>query len=181
VCVSASPIPPPELLRRALGAHGLALSRLASAWTRTTAEREDLLQDISLALLVALPRFRGECPERAFIWRVAHNRCVQAARRRRPQVDDDRLLEVESRAPSPFDRLDAQQRARALQRAVAGLSEDQRTVIVLSLEGLSHEEIGEVVGASANAVGVRLHRARAALAAALQPTTAAATSTTRTA
>jgi RNA polymerase sigma factor (sigma-70 family) len=171
---------PSERLRRVLQDHGAALSRLASAWTRTTAEREDLLQDISLALLVALPRFRGECPERAFIWRVAHNRCLVAARSRRRHMDEELLLEPASTDPSPLARLEQQQRARALQRAVARLSEDQRAVIVMSLEGMSHEEIGEIVGASANTVGVRLHRARAALAEALQPT-AATTSTTRTA
>jgi RNA polymerase sigma factor (sigma-70 family) len=176
--VSASAPSPSERLRRVLHDHGAALSRLAAAWTRTTAEREDLLQDISLALLVALPRFRGECPERAFIWRVAHNRCLVAARSRRRHVDDERLLEQASTDPSPLTRMEQHQRARALQSAVARLSEDQRAVIVLSFEGMSHQEIGEVVGASANAIGVRLHRARAALAEALQPRAAAVTATT---
>ncbi len=58
-----------------------------------------------------------------------------------------------------------------MQAALRTLSEDHRAVLVLSFEGLSHEQIGDVLGASANAVGVRLHRARAALTTAMQAPT----------
>jgi len=166
--MAAPSTPPPELLRRVLNDQGAALGRLAAAWTRTPAERDDLLQDMALALLVALPRFRGECPERAFVWRVAHNRCLLAARQRRRRPGDELLDEHASSQPSPLARVEQEQRARALQRAIGTLTEDHRAVLVLSFEGLSHEEIGDVVGASANAVGVRLHRARAALTDAMQ-------------
>ncbi len=54
--------------------YGPALRRLASAWERDAAAREDLLQEILLALWRALPRFRGECSEKTFVFRVAHNR-----------------------------------------------------------------------------------------------------------
>jgi RNA polymerase sigma-70 factor (ECF subfamily) len=170
--MAAPSTPPPELLRRVLRDQGAALGRLASAWTRNRAERDDLMQDIALALLVALPRFRGECPERAFVWRVAHNRCLLMARQRRRQADDELTDEHISPQPSPLARVEQEQRARHLQRAIGRLSEDHRAVLVLSFEGLSHEEIGDVVGASANAVGVRLHRARAALTDAMQASTA---------
>jgi RNA polymerase sigma factor (sigma-70 family) len=170
--MAAPSTPPPELLRRVLSEQGAGLGRLAAAWTRNRAERDDLLQDIALALLVALPRFRGECPERAFVWRVAHNRCLLVARQRRRQPDDELTDEHISPQPSPLARVEQEQRARHLQRAIGRLSEDHRAVLVLSFEGLSHEEIGDVVGASANAVGVRLHRARAALTDAMQASTA---------
>jgi RNA polymerase sigma factor (sigma-70 family) len=176
--MAASPPSPAEHLRRALSDHGAALSRLAAAWTRTAAEREDLLQDIALALLVALPRFRGECPERAFVWRIAHNRCLVAARKRGRPPDVALADEHESTQPSPLAHVEEHQRSVALRRAVGRLTEEQRAVLVLSFEGLSHEEIGDVVGASPNAVGVRLHRARAALADALKTQDATSITTT---
>jgi RNA polymerase sigma-70 factor (ECF subfamily) len=155
-----------EQLRRVLLEQGASLRRMASAWTRDAAERDDLLQDIALALLVALPTFRNECPQRAFVWRIAHNRCLLVARqRRRPAGQAHVALTDEHASPqrSPEAQLEQGQRARLLQTALRSLSEDHRAVLVLSFEGLSHDDIGEVVGASANAVGVRLHRARAAL------------------
>lgn len=156
--------------------HGKALRRLADAWTRSDADRDDLLQDINVALLEALPRFRGECPERAFVWRVAHNRCQLSARRRRPLAELPEHLEAPQLSASTL--LQRQQRASALLDAVRALPDDKRIVVLLGLEGLSHQEIGDVTGATANAVGVKLHRAREELAAQLSMTTPTPTTTT---
>jgi len=159
-------LPASEVLRRVLVEQGASLRRMASAWTRTESERDDLVQDIALALLVALPTFRHECPRRAFVWRIAHNRCLLVARqRRRPSGQIHAELTDDHASPqrSPEAQLEQGQRARLLQTAMRSLTEDHRAVLVLSFEGLSYDEIGDVVGATANAVGVRLHRARAAL------------------
>lgn len=56
-----------------------------------------------------------------------------------------------------------QEIAVALWRALPDLPFGQRQVLVLALEGLSHREIGEVLGLRENAVAVRLNRARQAL------------------
>lgn len=153
-------------LRDVLVAHGPALRRMASSWTRTPSERDDLMQDIALALLKALPGFRGECPERAFVWRVAHNVALQAARlrKRQPQEGDAALLLQPATTASPEDISEKKHQLLRLQSGLRLLREDDRTLLVLALEGLSHEDIAVVVGGTnANAVGVRLHRARQAL------------------
>ena len=51
----------------------------------------------------------------------------------------------------------------ALWRGIRSLAPASRAVLTLALEGLSHEEIGEVLGITANNVGVRLSRARSEL------------------
>lgn len=70
-----------DLLRRYLA----ALRRLAGSYTSTNEEREDLLQDIAMALWTALPRFRGDASERTWLYRVAHNTAISfvAGNRRR--------------------------------------------------------------------------------------------------
>jgi len=154
-------------LREVLAAHGPALRRMASSWTRTPSERDDLMQDIALALLKALPGFRGECPERAFVWRVAHNVSLAAARlrKRQPQEGEAALLHEAATTASPEEVREKKQQLLLLQAGLRLLREDERTVLVLALEGLSHDDIAIVVGggANANAIGVRLHRAREAL------------------
>jgi RNA polymerase sigma factor (sigma-70 family) len=157
--------PPDDMLRGVLVTHGAAIARMAESWTRTPSERDDLVEDISLALLTSLPSFRGECPERAFVWRVAQNRALKfAADRKRAQIHDDiDTFDPVAKTPSPHEHVDQKQRLDRLHQALRKLREEQRVLVVLSLEGLSHEEIADVVGGNANSVGVALHRARAAL------------------
>ena len=61
---------------RMMREHGPSVLRLASVYTRNPASRDDLAQEIALALWTALPRFRGECSERTLIFRIAHNRAL---------------------------------------------------------------------------------------------------------
>ena len=65
-----------QRLTALLTVHGSALTRLAASYVNATADRDDLVQDIVVAIWRALPRFRGECSERTFIFRIAHNRAI---------------------------------------------------------------------------------------------------------
>lgn len=147
-----------------LNANLPALGRLAGSYVRTGAEREDLLQDIALALWQALPRFRGESSERTFLFRIAHNHCINHITRRRPMAS---LEEMEIDPPdggrSPETTLNEEQDSARLTDAVRRLPLIQRQVVVLALEDMDYAEIGAVLGISENNVGVRLNRARATL------------------
>ena len=59
-----------------LAANGPALARLAASYTNTSSDRDDLLQEIALAVWQALRAFRGECSPRTFLFRIAHNRAI---------------------------------------------------------------------------------------------------------
>ena len=77
---------------RLVSEHERAIRRLASSYERDVGRRQDLVQDIWLALWQALPGFRGDCSERTFVFRIAHNRGVshiQHWRRRRTEALDD--------------------------------------------------------------------------------------------
>lgn len=139
--------------------YGPALARVAGHYARTPSEREDLLQDIVVAAWRALPTFRGDCSPRTFLLRVAHNRAISWSAQRRafePEVETAVDVHIDQQ-------VDARQRRIALERAVRGLPEGQRQVVVLVLEDLSHAEIAEVLGITENNVAVRLNRARDAL------------------
>ena len=149
--------------------HGPALSRLAASYTRGTAEREDLLQEIAFAIWQALPRFRGECSERTFVFRIAHNRALShIGRRRLPLADGDEHLEITSPVPDPERALSSEQDGRRLLDAIRRLPLPYAQVVTLSLEELTYAEIGEVLGISETNVGARLTRAREMLRALLR-------------
>lgn len=145
-------------------AEGAALARLAASYAREPGDREDLFQDIAVAIWRALPRFRGECSERTFLFRIAHNRGIaHIARRRLPIIEAGEDLELRDARPDPEQSLSAEQQGRRLLDAVLGLPVGYRQVVTLALEGMSYAEIGDVLGIAESNVGARLTRARQVL------------------
>lgn len=152
---------------RILAEHGPAISRLAFSYEALSGVREELVQEIALAIWRALPHFRGDCSERTFVFRIAHNRGLSHACRRRPAHQPLGELEEKDEPvdprPDPNEQA-AQMRQRArLMSAIQSLPLAHRQIIVLMLEDLSHAEMGEVLGITENNVAVRLNRARNAL------------------
>jgi RNA polymerase sigma factor (sigma-70 family) len=145
---------------RLLTANGPSLARLAATYTNTRSDRDDLLQEIAMALWQALPRFRGECSERTFLFRIATNRAIAYLARRRSHSIAEEPVEIPDPAPDPEAGLVQEQRVERLRRAIRRLPIVYRQAITLSLEGLGYGEIAEVLGISESNVGVRLTRAR---------------------
>ena len=121
--------------------------------------RDDLLQDIMLAIHVALPNLRDPQKIAPFVFRIAHNRGVAhviAERRRRLAPSP-----VPEAAAGPEDLLlDADRRGRLL-AAVRRLPLPYRQVLTLLLEELSHADIAEALGLTVGNVAVRVNRAKA--------------------
>jgi len=150
-----------ERFDRLLALNGPALVRLAASYTNTAADRDDLFQEIVLALWRALAGFRGECSERTFLFRIAHNRgMAHLSKRSKPSASADDGLLLPDPRPGPEQELAQEQERERLLYAIRQLPLLYRQVITLALEGFSYSEIAEVAGVTENNVGVRLNRAR---------------------
>ena len=150
-----------EQFRQLLAANGPALLRLAASYTNTVSDRDDLFQEIALAIWKALPRFRGESSDRTFIFRIAHNRAMShLAKRRTSALASDENVDVEDPSPDPEAVLLRDQRHVRLLAAIRQLPVEYRQVMTLALEGMSYAEIAHVVGIQESNVGVRLNRGR---------------------
>lgn len=150
-----------ERFARILREHGPALARLAAGYEADPHEREDLVQETALAVWRALPSFRGECSERTFVFRIAHNRGLAYRWHRRRRFEAlDAADAVRDPRPDPASQAVARLDRERLATAVRQLPEAYRAVVMLTLEGLPNRDVAEVLGITENNVAVRLTRAR---------------------
>lgn len=130
-----------------------------------SADVDDLLQDMLLALWHALPSFAGRSAESTFVYRVAlntaltHRRGVDRAAPLDP-IDAD----VPDTAADPPALAVLAERERAFDRALASLGPVDRSIVLMHLDAQPYAVIGEVLGLNESAVGARLTRARRRLA-----------------
>ncbi len=134
------------------------MRRLCGAYAARAADRDDLFQEIFLAVWRALPAFRGDASVRTWLYRIAHNVALTWQARQRRRDAQETSLSEDAAAGSEMDL-----RRLELKRAVARMPPADRTLVLLWLEGLSAAEIEEVTGVKAATVAVRLSRIRRAL------------------
>ncbi len=130
---------PTDGFREIVAAHGPMLRRIAASYEADPALREELGQEILMAIWRALPGFRQEASIRTFVARIAHNE------------------------PSPLESLERLDQRDRLTAAVRTLPLSLRQVTIQTLEGFTPAEIADVLGVGANVVSIRLTRAKAAL------------------
>lgn len=157
------------------------LARLLSRLIRDPAEVEDVTQEAFIKAYRALANFRGDSAFYTWLYRIGINTAknhLVAQGRRAPTstgldaeeaegLEDATLLrEVDT----PESLLATRQIGETVQKAMAALPEELRTAITLrELEGLSYEEIAEVMDCPIGTVRSRIFRAREAVAEKLRP------------
>ena len=131
-------------------------------------DQEDLFQDVLLQLWSSIPAFRGEAKETTWIYRVAFNTALAWRRgEQRRRVKHESWLQLETppqSQPSHADTSPTQELVGRLYAAIRELPKMDATLALMHLDGLSYQEMAEVLGISENYVGVKLNRLRQQLA-----------------
>ena len=139
------------------------LRRYARALTRDVVTADDLVQDCLTRALGKLHLWQEGTDLRAWLFTILHNQYVNHIRRSVREGAAVAFNESEpslSRAPQQAKRLEL----RDLERAVAKLPAEQRSVVLLvGLEGMQYEEVAAVLGVPVGTVRSRLSRGREAL------------------
>jgi RNA polymerase sigma-70 factor (ECF subfamily) len=153
--------------------HADAMYRLARHLTRTDEDAADLVQEAYTRAFGARSQFKPGTNLRAWLFRILRNAFIDAYRRERGNpartaLDSDDPPDRVASGYEPLrgdEELDRLRRvvAQDLDAALASLSADARTVVLLDLEGFTEGELAEVLGCSAGTIKSRLSRARAAL------------------
>jgi RNA polymerase sigma-70 factor (ECF subfamily) len=150
------------------------LLRLVLRLLRDQAEAEDVVQETFLKAYRALPRFRGDAAFYTWLYRIALNGARNAILRRRQRSGRGPLpSQLPAPAPevgTPESMLLSKQVMLAIDLAMEALPLDLRTAIVLrEIEGLSYEEIAQIMECPLGTVRSRIFRAREAIARRLRP------------
>ncbi|WP_374584000.1 RNA polymerase sigma factor RpoE [Pseudoduganella sp.] len=151
------------------------LLRLVLRLLRDQAEAEDVVQETFLKAYRALPRFRGEAAFYTWLYRIAVNGARNAILRRRQRSGPQGIAPSQAPAPppeigTPESMLLSKQVMRAIDAALEALPLELRTAIVLrEIEGLSYEEIAQIMECPLGTVRSRIFRAREAIARRLRP------------
>jgi RNA polymerase sigma-70 factor (ECF subfamily) len=127
------------------------LMRIARTYA-SDEEVEDLLQEIHLQLWRSRCSFTGASHVNTWLYRVALNTAISFARRRKQAIVS---LDQPERLPAAADVSDS---LHLLREFLHSLNDVNRSVLLMYLDGVSHKEIGEVLGSRPNAVAVRLNR-----------------------
>lgn len=136
-------------------------------------EADDAVQEIFLKAYLALPRFRGDAKFSTWLYRIAVNHCRDIIRRsplKTVPLDETHLLamgdndSVNREIENDQDAPDSGESAKTLERLFIQLNEKHRRILVMrELEGMSYDEIGEILKIPPGTVRSRLNRARGRL------------------
>ncbi len=159
------------------------IERLIGRMVRDVDLVPDIAQETFIRAYRAIPQFRGDSAFYTWLYRIAVNTAkkalmelkrdplvTEAARASRDEDEEPRVESETSDGETPEAILASKQIADAVNFAIEGLSEELRQAITLrEIEGLSYEEIAELMNCPIGTVRSRIFRAREAIAARLRP------------
>jgi RNA polymerase sigma-70 factor (ECF subfamily) len=130
---------------------------------RMTGNRDDaldLMQEVFVSVFRNLINYRGEGSFKGWLFKIAHYRCIEFYRRKRPNQGLDDIPEIMSEQPEPQQSAQVEQQNQQLVGAMQSLPLAQKAVVELKFFGqFTFEEIAEQLGISTNTAKSRLYSA----------------------
>jgi RNA polymerase sigma-70 factor (ECF subfamily) len=138
------------------------LYSMAYKLLRDPGRAEDMAQETFIKAYAALPGFRGQSKLSSWLYRICYNTCISELRKRKPEVELEEAMGVETSGPvEEFRTRDIQA---VIQDEVSKLPDDYRAALTLyHFNGLSYEEIAQMTRKPMGTVKAHIHRARAVL------------------
>jgi RNA polymerase sigma-70 factor (ECF subfamily) len=148
--------------------HSSSVMKVARAYTLTSDECQDLAQEILLQAWRSVPKYEGKAGPATWFYRVALHTAMNWHRKDRPRrLHQKPLLEVQTRAVESavsVEQIEQRELVEQLYQAIHQLSKTDVALMLLYLDEMSYREMASVLGLSESNVGVRLSRAKKAIA-----------------
>ena len=148
---------------------------LAYGMLSNSEDATDAAQEVFIKVYRNIDNFEGKSSLATWIYRITSNVCKDFLRKRTRTLqavsiyegsedDDDRPMEIKDSSPTPQEHIEMTETQREVRKALDELPEEYKSVIVMyDLEGLSYDEISNVLQCPVGTIKSRLNRARKAL------------------
>jgi RNA polymerase sigma-70 factor (ECF subfamily) len=145
---------------------------LAYYVTKNHHDAEDVAQEVFIKLWRALPTYRGDAPD-PWVMKIAKNTCLDFVKQKKRvepleyEIDDESverpIPDTDAQSNPPEAAVQAEQRQQ-IAKAILQLSDEHREILTLRyINGLSYEQLQEVLGVGMGTVKSRLARAKKSL------------------
>jgi RNA polymerase sigma factor (sigma-70 family) len=133
--------------------------KISRAYAKIPQDREDLINDITLELWKSFKNFKGNSKISTWIYRVALNTSMNYKRKKKNDSLFSFLNDFKQTDKLPWliDRANSSE-SEILYKCIDELNEISKAIILLYLDGNSHDEISEITGISKTNVGTRISR-----------------------
>ena len=138
------------------------LYKISRSYTNDDMDFEDLYQEMLIQLWQSLKHFKGNSKELTWVYRVVLNTALtyQRTKKRRESNIPTQAIPAVIADGSWKEEEEQEKKVALLYHCIRLLKKEDRSVILLHLEGHQYEEIAEIIGISISNVGVKLNRIR---------------------
>lgn len=132
--------------------------KISRAYARVEQDREDLINDITLELWKSFRNFNGNSKISTWIYRVALNTSINFKRKNKNDTLFSSINDFKGETSEWLNEQDNSEQTEILYQCIDELNELNKAIILLYLDGNSHDDISEITGISKTNVGTRISR-----------------------
>ena len=134
----------------------LLIHKVCRMYAYTTADREDLFQEIVIQLWKAYPKFRGESKFSTWLYRVALNTAITGLRKKKNFIESREPAELPDGITEENQKQEEQ--LGQLYKAIEQLNQVEKAIVMLYMEERTYEEMEEILGISQGNLRVKMNR-----------------------
>jgi len=146
-----------------LSTHRGLLRKVLRAFAFRPHDQDDLFQEIAFQLWISIPNFKGDSAASTWVYRVALYAGIKWSQKEKRRIDKHETLDVSNDIKDALPEVE-DPRVAWLYQQIAQLAPVDRSLMLLSLEGLSYREMAQTMGISESNVGVKISRIKKTLA-----------------
>ena len=136
------------------------LHKVCNVYCHSEQDRQDMFQEIIIQLWKAYPRFRGDSKFSTWLYRIALNTAISDLRKQQRRVKMIYSEEVPFNISADDKDLEKEEQLQQLYKAIAGLGEIEKAIVMLYLEDKSYDEMEEILGINQNNLRVKMNRVK---------------------
>jgi RNA polymerase sigma-70 factor, ECF subfamily len=122
----------------------------------------DAAQDVCVKIFKSISKFKGDSKFSTWVYRVTYNTCIDIVKKRKDDIPYDDFINSENNQETKVDGIIEQQELKMeIKNCIMKLNDDFKTIIILrDIDGLSYQEIADILKIEVGTVKSRLSRAR---------------------